>query len=128
MSPKYEYNEISLFAGAAYGDYYDVDKAIKYGIDPNIQNVCGDTPLHIAFNNNQNDIVNLLFINGADINILNKDLEAPFYPYTLPLYCDLNMRYSLERQCIIYIRRNNNLFSKKDIAKLNRNLRKYFFI
>jgi len=45
--------------------------------DVNVQNQCGNTPLHEAYFQGSLDIVNLLLANDADVNIENYKKQKP---------------------------------------------------
>ena len=47
------------------------------GIDPNIQNYDGDTPLHFAIRNADKQIIQLLLDCGAEVDRVNKRNENP---------------------------------------------------
>ena len=58
-----------------------MDNSIIYllnmGLNPNLQDINGNTPLHYAVKYGQNRIIKKLLHNGADKNILNKNKVSP---------------------------------------------------
>ena len=58
-----------------------MDNSIIYllnmGLNPNLQDINGNTPLHYAVKYGQNRIIKKLLHNGADKNILNKNKISP---------------------------------------------------
>lgn len=58
--------------------YHEVAKAlIQYGADPNIQDIKGDTPLHIAYLRHDQEAINLLLAHGSKLDIKNKQGKLP---------------------------------------------------
>jgi len=74
-----EFQHSLLFLAAQAGDLYGVKLVIDCGVNPNIQNKDGDTPLHSAALNGKSEVVKLLLEHGADPNIQNKDGMTPLH-------------------------------------------------
>jgi ankyrin repeat protein len=72
--------EERLFRAAMNGDLAEVKRlVIDCGIDPNIQDDEGWTPLHNAASNDYLNVVKLLLEHGADPNIQDNDGETPLH-------------------------------------------------
>ena len=54
-----------------------VKKLLMYGVNPNIKDVTGNTSLHIALYDNNDDIVRLLLESNADRTIPNNYGDRP---------------------------------------------------
>lgn len=65
------------------GQFLLVRKLIQYGAPVDAQNKAGNTPLHIAAQQNNLEIVRMLLHAGADRSVINKD---GFTPYGLAEY------------------------------------------
>lgn len=50
---------------------------LRYGADPNAQDVDGYTPLHLAAVHNSAEAARVLLRNGADVNARNNDGDTP---------------------------------------------------
>ena len=69
---------VSLFVAAGHGDLAEVKRlVVDCGVDPNIQDNNGDTPLHIAARRDYCVVVKLLLNHGADPTIRNKKGRTP---------------------------------------------------
>jgi cytohesin len=73
-------NADSLFFAAGSGDLAEVKRlVIGCGVDPNIQDENGETPLHYAAWEGRLKVVKLLLEHGADPNVQDKDGETPLH-------------------------------------------------
>ena len=69
-----------LVSAAGSGDLAEVKRlVVDCGIDPNIQDDIGDTPLHYAAEHGHLDVVKLLLEHGADPNIQNNSGKTPLH-------------------------------------------------
>ncbi|XP_055296767.1 ankyrin repeat domain-containing protein 29-like [Sitodiplosis mosellana] len=56
-----------------------VDELMKHSSDVNLQNMNGDTALHIAAQKGHSSIVTALLKNDANVNLKNKDGKTPIF-------------------------------------------------
>lgn len=56
---------------AALHGHYEVVKMLLKFVDPNVTDNCGNKPLHEATFNRNNEIIEVLLLNGCDINSVN---------------------------------------------------------
>ena len=66
-----------MYEAASEGRLDVVRLLLKRGVDPNIQDQYGDTPLHIAAHGGHDDVVKLLLEYGADPTVKDKDGRTP---------------------------------------------------
>lgn len=60
---------IHLRIAARDGDIEKIKSLLASGADVNEKNFEGDTPIHVAVIQNRKDVVELLIMNGADVNV-----------------------------------------------------------
>lgn len=65
-------NEVDFLKAIESGNFKAVSAEIKNGVDVNYVDDRGTSPLHIAAQNNQIEIVEKLLESGADVNALTK--------------------------------------------------------
>ena len=63
---------------AKYGDVKTAELQLKKGIDINVKNSAGETPLHIAVKNEEERMVKFLIKNGAEVDAKDFFLELLF--------------------------------------------------
>ncbi|MCS7244590.1 MAG: ankyrin repeat domain-containing protein [candidate division WOR-3 bacterium] len=68
-----------LIVSTSKGELSKVKDLIKKGADINSKNEYGKTPLHIAVENNYEDIVKVLLENKADVNIKDNNGNTPLH-------------------------------------------------
>lgn len=73
-----DYNTVLHWATLYNGSLDTINLLLQAGSDCNIQNVDGDTPLHIACRNQATRLCLALIANGADLMIKNKSDELPY--------------------------------------------------
>ena len=74
----YQHYGFTLFHRMIYDEHVDmIEKMLKLGVNPNIANMNGDTPLHTAASLGYNQIVELLVKYEANINIKNNNGDTP---------------------------------------------------
>ncbi|KAI8799507.1 ankyrin repeat-containing domain protein [Cladochytrium replicatum] len=79
MSLPADVSSIWLYAGPDY-DLNALNELLSRGIDPNIQDPNGYTPLHAASSYAQLDSIRLLVIQyGANVNIADQDGDTPLH-------------------------------------------------
>jgi len=77
-----------LAAGS--GDLDEVERlVVDCGVDPNIQNNDGITPLHLAAGNGRLEVVKLLLEHGADPNVQDHDGRTPLHFAVEGCYVDV---------------------------------------
>lgn len=87
-------------AGYYKNDVFQARYLIQEGLDINIQNDHGDTPLHVALWNRSPDVAKLLILYGADLDIKNKNGNSPHMmvtKYPSPLREFLTNHYNSEK-------------------------------
>ena len=67
----------NIHKAAKAGDTKKVDAFLKTGVQVNVKDKNGNTPLHLAAQNEHLQVVKLLIKNGADVNIKNKKNQTP---------------------------------------------------
>jgi len=67
----------TIHAACSRGFKGELKRLIAQGVDLNIKNRLGNTPLHIAIRDKNEEIVRMLVENGADIFAVNADNESP---------------------------------------------------
>jgi ankyrin repeat protein len=73
-------NTDSLFFAAGFGDLAEVKRlVVGCGVNPNIKDKDGNTPLHYAAREGRLKVVELLLEHGADPNIQDKDGWTPLH-------------------------------------------------
>jgi cytohesin len=78
----------SLFVAAGHGDLAEVKRlVVDCGVDPNIQDNNGWTPLHDAAFWDHPEIVEFLLEHGADPNIQDNDGDTPLHIAARRDYC-----------------------------------------
>ncbi|XP_055910325.1 histone-lysine N-methyltransferase EHMT2 isoform X2 [Eupeodes corollae] len=73
-----DYNTVLHWATLYNGSLDTINLLLQAGSNCNIQNVEGDTPLHIACRNQATRLCLALIANGADLMIKNKSDELPY--------------------------------------------------
>ena len=69
-----------LFSAVASGDLDEVKRlVIDCGLDPNVKDYAGSTPLHYAARGGRPNVVKLLLEHGADPNVQNVDGNTPLH-------------------------------------------------
>jgi len=69
-----------LFSAAATGDLDEVKRLVlDCGVDPNVKDKVGETPLHYAAERGHLDVVKLLLEHGADPNVQDNDGWTPLH-------------------------------------------------
>ena len=74
-----EYGRTALFHHAFAGDLGEVKQALASGADPNAGDDAGYTPLHVAIQQKQVEVVKLLLESGADPNRPDKHGNVPLW-------------------------------------------------
>ena len=115
-----DYGNTVLHYASMFRFYGEIDQAFAAGVDINVQNVAGMTPVFLAcllFNNfakentwsDQNDyylIISKLCVRGADLNKIDNENRLPFFAVCDALRCFLNKmkspseRYAFEDPCL----------------------------
>lgn len=71
--------QVLLLDGSLDGDLSLVKKCVEDGVDINVANEEGLTPLHSSSCNGHADIVKYLLLNGADVNVVDDDMWTPLH-------------------------------------------------
>ena len=101
--------EERLFRAAMNGDLAEVKRlVIDCGVDPNIQDFNGWTPLHHAAQSGHLNVVKLLLEHGANPNIQNNNGNTPLHLAARRDYCVI-VRLLLEHGADPTIRNNNGI-------------------
>lgn len=79
IKDKLQLEEIFNAINNGVGDIERLKVLLASGVNVNIKDENGNTPLHHAVSANNQEIVEVLLANGADINIQNKDGATPLY-------------------------------------------------
>ena len=70
-APIYAKNQVDLWEGVVIGDLKPLERALEAGLDPNVREPNGSTPLIIAAMWGQTSVVSFLVENKAKLNIQN---------------------------------------------------------
>jgi ankyrin repeat protein len=72
-----EYLNVHLHRASASDDMTDLRILLKCGIEVDIKNEDGYTPLHVAANHGYKEVTQLLLNNGANVSIVDRDGKTP---------------------------------------------------
>jgi len=79
MNVKNAHDNTALHFAVEYKNLEIVTYLLEQGADPDIQNTTnGDTPLILAADNGDEEMVKVFIRNGADVNIINKQLHTAY--------------------------------------------------
>uniref|UniRef100_A0A182EHY3 PDZ domain-containing protein n=2 Tax=Onchocerca ochengi TaxID=42157 RepID=A0A182EHY3_ONCOC len=70
--------DCSLIEACKNGLVQHVDYLIYYGAEINVQNINGNTPLHVCAIHNKPNCARLLLFRGANLEIMNNQSQTPF--------------------------------------------------
>lgn len=67
-----------LFQACRYGLSQHLEYLLAYGVDTNVKNASGNTPLHVCAVNGQDNCAKLLLLKGATNDSLNYANQTPY--------------------------------------------------
>jgi hypothetical protein len=102
-----------LFLAACKNQFMVVKILVAHGANLDLQNVVGNTALHVAVSHGYSAVIEHLIRNGADVNLLNKRNLRPVQMTTASTTIEL-VNYLTQRQVSIAMSRLRQLQASKD--------------